>query len=212
MPEPARLVSRDAIHTVAEQAQWSTSYAIFMAISGILGAVALLTNSVPILIGSMVVAPVLPPLALIAFAVVGGELRLASRGLLVALSGLVIAMLAAMLTTWLLNVTNVIPPETNLFNKPLLEERVTPGWYSVVAAIAAGIAGTFAIMQQRTDTLVGVVAALALAPAAAASAIALISGDLVRTLGGLMLLGINIVLIIVIGVITLLVLRPDQQS
>ncbi len=75
-----------------------------------------------------------------------------------------------MLMTWVMNVTGVIPPETNLLNKPLLEERVHPGWYSVAAALAAGVAGTIALPKQKTDTLVGTVAALALVPAVRSAA------------------------------------------
>ena len=70
---------------MAEQATLSASYLVFMATAGVLAAVALLTNSVPVLVGSMVVAPALAPLALISFALVGRKPRLALRGLGVAL-------------------------------------------------------------------------------------------------------------------------------
>ncbi len=205
--EPVRA---ETVQRVAEQAELSTTYVVFMAMAGVLAAVALLTNSVPILIGAMVVAPALAPVALIAVALVDRQPRLAVQGLWTALVGLLVATGCAMLTTWLMNVTNVLPPETNLLNKPLLEERVHPGWYSVAAALAAGVAGTIAQTKQKTDTLVGVVAALALVPAAAAAGIALLSRDPVRSLGGLGLLGINVAAIVLAGVLTLLVLRPDQ--
>lgn len=180
--------------------------------AGILGSVALLTSSVPILIGSMVVAPAFDPLALVAFALVGKRPRLVWHGLWVAGVGLLIATLAAMVTTWLMNVTNVIPADTNLLNKPLLEERLNPGWYSATSGFAAGVAGTFALVKQKKDTLIGVLAALALVPAAAAGGIALLSGDPSRALGGFLLLGINVTLIVLMGAGTLLVLRPDQKE
>lgn len=41
----------------------------------------MLTNSVPVLIGAMIVAPVFLPLALVTFALVAGHWRLALRGL-----------------------------------------------------------------------------------------------------------------------------------
>ncbi len=121
-------------------------------------------------------------------------------------------MLFALVTTWLLNVTQVIPPETNLIDKPLLEERLNPGWFSVAAALAAGIAGTVALIKEKTDTLVGVVAALALVPAVAAASIALLSNTPLKALDGLTLLGINVGLIIVSGILTLVVIRPEQQD
>ncbi len=201
-----RTISHEIVKQVADQAAMTPAYLVFMAMAGILAAIALLTNSVPILVGSMIIAPALPPLALVAFALIRGQLRLALRGLGIGLLGILLAGVCAMLTTWVLNLTNVIPPDTNLLNKPLLEERVHPGWYSLSAAFAAGIVGTVALANQKTDTLVGTVAALALVPAAAAAGIAFMSSDPLRGLGGLLLLGMNVGLIIAMGIIVLLIM------
>ena len=210
--KPDGIVSQRTIKKVAQQAQLSTSYLVFMAMSGVLAAIALLTNSVPILIGSMVIAPALPPLGLVSLALVAKKPKLALEGLKTASIGFLIAMIFAMLTTWVLNITHVIPKETNLIDKTLLEERVKPGWYSVIAAIAAGISGTIALVKQKTDTLVGVVAALALVPAIAAAGIAFLSEDPVRGFGGLFLLAINIGFIIVSGVFTVIIIRPERRN
>jgi uncharacterized hydrophobic protein (TIGR00271 family) len=182
-----------------------------MASSGVLAAVALLTNSVPILVGSMVIAPVLPPLELVSLAVVHRRSDLVARGVWTAGVGLLVGVVGAMVVTWLLNATNVIPPATNLVNKPLLEERVTPGWYSVIVGVAAGVAGNVGTVEQRTDTLVGVVAAVALLPAAAAGGIALLSGSLAKAWGGFVLLVVNVVAIVIAGTATLLV-RYRRES
>ena len=206
------LVSDRTIKKVAQQAQLNIFYLVFMAMSGVLAAVALLTNSVPILIGSMVIAPALPPLGLVSLALVVKKPKLALKGLKTAFIGFLVAMIFAMLTTWLLNLTNVIPEETNLINKTLLEERVKPGWYSVIAAIAAGIAGSVALVKQKTDTLVGVVAALALVPAIAAAGIAFLSKNPTMGFGGLFLLAINVGFIIISGIFTVIIIRPEQRN
>lgn len=197
----------EALEHVNGQVGLKPSYFVLMTMAGVLSAVALLTNSVPILIGSMVVAPALPPFALIAFALVSRQLPLARRGLWTGLLGLIAALVAATFTTWLLDITGVIPKETHLLEKPLLEERVRWGWYSAIAGLAAGIAGTLALIDQKVDTLVGVVASLALVPVVGAIGIALLSSDASRSFGGLVLLSINVVLIVVAGVLTLLVMR-----
>lgn len=111
-----------------------------------------------------------------------------------------------------MNASNVLPVEANLLNKELLEERVSPGWWSVAAALAAGVAGTLALAENKGDTIIGTVAALALVPAAGAAGIAFMSEDPSRALGGLLLLGINVGLIIVMGIVTLLILRPRRRS
>ena len=203
-------ISDRTIAKVNQQAQLDNTYLVFMAMAGILAAVALLTNSIPILIGSMIIAPALPPLGLVSLAIVAKKPHLAIQGLKTAIIGFIVSMIFAMLTTWLLNITNVIPPETNLINKELLAERVKPGWYSVVAAMAAGIAGAIALVKQKTDTLVGVVAALALVPAIAAAGIAFLSKNPAMGFGGLFLLAINIAFIIICGVLTIIIMHPEQ--
>jgi len=51
-----------------------------------------------------------------------------------------------------------------------------------------------------------------LVPAAAAAGIALLSGDWGRALEGFSLLGINVLLIVLGGIVTLFVMRPDQPD
>lgn len=205
-------VSERTIANVSQQARLTSSYLVFMATAGVLAAVALLTDSIPILIGSMVIAPALPPLGLVSLAIVANKPKLIVKGFKTALLGFAISMLFAMLTTWILNVTQVIPAETNLLNKQLLEERVNPGWYSAIAAMAAGVSGAIALVKQKTDTLVGVVAAVALVPAIAAAGIAFLSQDPIRGFGGLFLLAINVAFIIISGILTIIILRPEQED
>ena len=188
---------------VNEQVSLDTSFLVLMAMSGVLAAVALLTNSIPLLIGAMVVAPALTPLELVSAGLAANRLKRAGFGTWVAFVGLLAATVGAVVTTVVLNVTGVLPPATNLIEKPLLEERVTVGWFSVVAAAAAGIAAAIATDEDRTDTLVGVVAALALVPAAAAGGITLLSRMPAKASGGLLLLVVNAVLVVITGTVTL---------
>ena len=206
----SKVVSDEVVERVLRLSDFDASYILLMATAGILSAVALLTNSIPVLIGSMVIAPAFAPLALVSFAVVNRQFELVWEGLITALLGLAISMSAALATTWVLTTVHVLPSEAELLNKTLLQERVSPGWYSVVTAIAAGIAGTIALTERKTDTLVGVVAALALVPAGVAGAIAFLSEDPVRGWGGIALLGINVVLIVVSGILTLIGFKPTE--
>jgi uncharacterized hydrophobic protein (TIGR00271 family) len=175
-----------------------------MGLSGVLVSVALLTDSVPVLIGAMLVAPAFPPLALLALTLVLGRWATARYALLAVATGLGIAVAMAALTTWFLNVAGIIPEYANLVRQELLEERVRPGWYSMVVALAAGTAGMLAAIRNRLDALIGTIAAVALVPAGGAAAIAFVAGDPGRTLGGAVLLVINVVLIVATGMTVLL--------
>ena len=205
-------VSTETVEQIARQARVTPTYLVLMACSGVLAAVAFLADSVPLLVGSMVVAPALPPLALVAFAVVGRRIGYVGKGLSAAALGILLAALCSVVAAWLLNITGVFPPESNLVNKALLEERVNPGWFSAVAAVAAGIAGTLALANNRSDTLVGAVAALALVPTAAAAGISLLSGDPVASFGAAGLLAINVFVIVLAGIVTLSLVKLDDAE
>lgn len=198
------MLSEENIDETASEARFTGSFALFMGCSGVLAAVALLSSSVPILIGSMIVAPLLPPLALVPFALVSRRRAAAARGLGVALAGLAIAFVTAWVTTAVMEVAGVIPPDMVLLDQPLLQERVRPGWWSVAAAVAAGLAGTTAQAHAKTDTIIGTVASLALVPAIGATAIALYVGSPDEALGGALLLAVNVGLIVAMGVVALL--------
>lgn len=182
-----------------------------MALAGILAAVGLLTNSVPVLIGAMLVAPAFAPLALLALAIVLGRWPLAVHSLKVSVVGLIVAVASAILTTAFVNALGIIPVEANLVQRELLEERVRPGWYSMAAALAAGSAGMLAEIRNKTDTLVGTVASVALVPAGGAAGIAFLSGDAARAAGGLILLAINVILIVVTGMMVLLAIGRGRR-
>jgi len=198
-------IHNELVLRAALEGALTPTFVLFMATSGMLAASAFLTNSVPVLIAAMIVAPVFSPLMLLCYGLVGGQPRLALRGLGTALLGIAIAVALAMLTTWVLNVTGAIPKTSNLLHHPLLEERVRPGWYSAITAIGAGLVGPVALAKRKMDVLVGTVAAVALVPAACAAGIAWMSDDPLRALGGLSLLVLNLGFIVGVGLLTLLV-------
>ena len=57
-------ISNEVILRLYNEGKLTSSYLALMALAGILTSVAVLTNSVPVLIGAMVIAPALPPVAL----------------------------------------------------------------------------------------------------------------------------------------------------
>lgn len=193
----------EMVFNIDHQVERSGTFYAMMGCSGVLTAVALLSNSVPILIGAMVVAPLLAPIQLIAFGLVSGHFSLAFKGLRITLGGFLFAVLLVGITTFIFNKTGIIPEDANLVQRPLLEERVRPGIYSLIVPLAAGIAGTLSIVKKKMDALVGVVASVALVPAAGAGTISLITGDYARAIGGFTLFFVNYLLIIGVAIMVL---------
>lgn len=204
MTQASPLLDGEALDKTASQVAASGSYLLYMASSGVLAAVALLSSSVPVLIGAMIIAPLMPPLALVPFALVAGKPSEAIRGMRVALVGLALAFVAAWMITAVMDVLGVIPAEVVLLDKPLLQERLRPGWWSMAAAVAAGLAGTVAQAHAKTDTIIGTVASLALVPAVGATALALFAGAWRPALGGALLLVLNVGLIVAMGIVAVL--------
>jgi uncharacterized hydrophobic protein (TIGR00271 family) len=200
------------IEKIAAQAKLKPSYLVLMGMSGVLAAVAFLAHSVPMLVGAMVVSPIFPPLALVSFASISGLFSWAARGFGAAFVGMLVATICATLTAWALDVTGVLSAESSMVSSQLLKERLTIGWFSPVAAVAAGIAGAIAVSQDKYDTLIGVVAALALVPAAAAAGIALLTQDFAHASDGLLLLGVNALCTVAAGAVTFLIIRPEDEA
>lgn len=201
-----RNVSEELLERANTQGSFDSTFAALMSVSGVLTAVAMLANSIPILIGAMVVAPAYNPLARFVVTIAAGERRQALRAFATTMAGLTLAVAAASLTAWLIyrmGVSDRLP-----LDQPLLEERVRPGWYSMFSALAAGIAGAIATIKKKLDTLIGTVAAVALVPAGGAAGISLVGGEPLRALGGFVLLGVNILAIVGMGLLVVAVSRP----
>lgn len=204
-------VDNAIILRAARQAELSASFLVLMGVSGVLAAISFATNSIPLLLGSMVIAPVFPPLVLFIMGFSGGQEKLALRGLGTALLGIVVATVCATLASLALAFFDMVESRQALLASPLLEERVRPGVYSILAAVAAGIAGTVGYVRNKTDTLIGTVASVALVPAAGAAGISFAGGDPLRALGGAVLLVMNLIAIVATGLLSVVVMRPRAE-
>jgi len=75
------MVIDDVIEQTVKETRLTPSYLMLMAMSGILTAISFLNNSIPILLGAIIIAPILPPLELIGFAIAGKKINLPLREL-----------------------------------------------------------------------------------------------------------------------------------
>lgn len=174
----------------------------FVVLSSILSCVALVAGSVPVLIGAMILAPAFDPLIAIAFALLNRNWELLRQALLSSLAMFGTSFVVCLITVWALSVTDAVPLVLVAAGEPMIAERLTVGYHSVVIALAAGAGGALASASDRQSNLVGVVVALALVPALAAAAIAFESGILPGW-GGLALFAMNVAGIVIAGVLVL---------
>lgn len=177
---------------------------VLICASGLVACLALLSRSVPVLIGAMVMAPVFSPLLAIPFGIFNRDWAMLWRGVWVTAALFAMSFVVCYATAWAVVRFDPIPEDLAIAGPDMISERLTVGWHNVATALAAGAAGALAAAAGRRESLLGVVIAIALVPALAAAAIGFQEPDLDEW-GGLQLFAINVVSIVAAGVVTLYV-------
>jgi uncharacterized hydrophobic protein (TIGR00271 family) len=147
----------------------------------------------------MIVAPLMTPILGTALAIVLADRRNALRSLLLVLTGalLVVAM------GFLLGLLSPVP-EVAATNDQVAQ-RVDPHLVDLIAALATGAVGAFALVRSDiSDTLPGVAIAISLVPPLAVVGLTLESRAPAQAAGALLLFGTNVASIIAMGTVVLL--------
>lgn len=196
---------------VFESATLSISFLVLMTIATMIAAVGLITDSIVLIIGAMVVGPEYGPLAGICVALVEGRPRLAARSLQAVAVGFPIGIAAAALLTILLRLTGIAPDVLLPAEHELTLFVSEPNWYSVIVAALAGIVGMLALVGAKSGVLVGVLISVTTIPAAANVGVAAVYGDWAGMLGAAAQLAINLLAIVASGVAVLWVIRRARR-
>lgn len=206
--------------STSEDSKLTWSYLIFIIIAVQLAGIGIVTDSVVIIVGAMVVGPEFGALAGLALALVDRRWKLARRAVLALLVGFPLAM-AVTATAAAISVSiGLFDPADVLSNSNSTEFIYHPGWYSVIVAVLAGAAGMMSLIGRKSSALVGVFISVTTVPAAGYVAVALVLGQPDRALGSVLQLLLNIVGIVVSATVVLLIYRfkvrrapsPSQYS
>ncbi|MGC2122911.1 MAG: TIGR00341 family protein, partial [Xanthobacteraceae bacterium] len=161
---------RDAIRTsIREASRPSGTFWVMNALATVIACYGLFSNSAAVVIGAMVVAMLLGPIAGIALGLTDKDHALLGAALSCLVGGI----------AWILLVAVVIGAIHR--DAPLTEEiisRTSPTLFDLMIALAGGAAGGIATVSPRIGAaIVGVAIATALVPPLAASGILLARGD-----------------------------------
>jgi uncharacterized hydrophobic protein (TIGR00271 family) len=187
----------------SESAELSGAFLAFMVLATAIAAVGILTDSVVLIIGAMVVGPEFGPLAGICVAVVQRRLALARRSLKALIVGFPVAIATTCLGTLVLRATSLAPEELEPGNHPTTLFISEPNRYSVIVALLAGTAGMLSLSTAKSGALVGVLISVTTIPAAANVGVAAAYGEWGEFGGALAQLLINVGCIVAAGVATL---------
>jgi uncharacterized hydrophobic protein (TIGR00271 family) len=193
-----------------EEAAPSFTFMGFMVIATLIGAMGILTDSLVLIIGAMIVGPEFGPLAGISVATVERRWGLVFRSAGALAIGFPAGITAAFLMTLILDWTGVAPDAISASREATLFIS-HPDTYSVLVAVAAGAAGTLSLTTAKAGALIGVLVSVTTIPAASNIAVAAAYRDWREWRGAMLQLVVNLVAIIAAGVITLVIERWAYQ-
>ncbi len=198
---PERIGREELYEDIKDAARCSRVYLTMVVLSTIVAAVGLYYNSVAIIIGAMVIAPLLGPNVALSLSTALGDLALLRHALLTALAGIATTMVLSVIIGVLLNVD----PAT-----PEVASRNAVGMGDIAVALASGAAGALAFTTGVSATLIGVMVAVALLPPLVVFGLLLGGGYPAMAMGALSLFLMNLICVNLAGVTTFMVqgIRP----
>ena len=163
------------------------SFYLMVVISTIIAAYGLLANSTAVVIGAMLVAPLMGPIFGIALGSETGDRRLLGLSLVYEILGVVLAVAVSALI-------GLIPLRMDFGSE--IVARTQPTIYDIIIALAAGLAGTYAMVDERiSPALPGVAIATSLVPPLATCGLCLSVGKWDWAFGAFLLFFANLLAI-----------------
>jgi len=191
-----------------------TSFLSMIFLSAVIAVVGLLMDSPAIVVGSMVIAPIVGPVLTATVGAATGDQRMLLDSIWLQAGGLAMAVAGATLFSGIVSLTGFMPKQLAVTSIELIGVRLSPGLLSVTVGLASGAAGAFGLTTKGPTSLIGVMIAAALIPAAATTGIAIVWREPRLALGSLLLLVVTMVLINLGSAAVLLAMgyRPDESG
>jgi len=193
---PGRIGREELYEDIKDSARLSRVYMAMVALSTVVAAIGLNDNSVAVIIGAMVIAPLLGPNVALSLGTTLGDLSLLRQGLVTALAGVGAALALSVLIGVVLNVDPTLSEMAS-------RTRVGPG--DIAVALASGSAGALAFTTGISAVLIGVMVAVALLPPLVTSGLLLGGGHPALAMGAFSLFLVNLICVNLAGVTTFLV-------
>jgi uncharacterized hydrophobic protein (TIGR00271 family) len=167
-----------------------------LTLAGLIAIAGVLTDSTATVIGAMIIAPLGTPILGIGLGIVTGHLSLVIRSILWVLVGLVIVVALGLVFALF-----VATPES-LASNSQVEGRTSPSLMDLVAALATGFAGGFAMCRKDLSAVLpGVAIAISLVPPLGVVGVCAGQGLWGDALGALVLFLSNVLALVIAGTI-----------
>ena len=169
----------------------SFNFHFMLGLSAIISTLGLIANSVAIIIGAMIIAPLMGPIVGMAFSVAMGNRKLLRRSSFTLLKGLILTIAISWLTASVIGLETVESEVLSRTNPTLIDFGI---------AMAAGMAGAFTQTRRSiADAIPGVAIAVALVPPLSVIGIGLALKEQEIAVGSSLLFLTNLICIIFFG-------------
>ena len=177
-------------------------YWVLLSLAAVIATAGIVADSTATVIGAMIVAPLMTPILGTVLSVVTGD-----RANLVRSLGLVAGGVVAVVgIAWL--VALLVPIDVVADTNAQVAARVHPRLIDLVAAIATGAVGSFALVRSDvSDTLPGVAIAISLVPPLAVVGLTLEAGARGQAAGAMLLFLTNVGAILLTGLVVMAIYR-----
>ncbi|MEI7057331.1 DUF389 domain-containing protein [Nocardioides sp. CCNWLW239] len=193
--------------TVGDRGRNLTAFWVLLVLAAIIAAAGVVADSTATVIGAMIVAPLMTPILGTALALVLADRRQLATNIALVLG----AATAVIVIGYAIGLTVQI--DVVAATNSQVSGRVSPRLIDLLAAVATGMVGAFALVRPDvSDTLPGVAIAISLVPPLAVVGLTLESGEAGEAAGALLLFGTNVAAIIATGTAVMLAARVRQVA
>lgn len=168
-------------------------YLVMTVISASIAALGLMLNSPAVVIGAMLVSPMMGPIVALGFSLALLDFSQLRKSLTSIIVGVILALCVAILLVLL---SPLKEPTSEIL------ARTRPNFFDLLIAVFSGVAGAYAVIRQRGDTIIGVAIATALMPPIATVGFGLGTGNLSIAGGAFFLFMTNLVAIALSATLT----------
>lgn len=184
---------------VGDRGRNLSAFWILLLLAAVIASAGIVADSTATVIGAMIVAPLMTPILGTALAVVLADRRRLRQSVALMLCGAA----SVVVIGFLLGL--VVQGDVVAASNSQVAGRVSPRLIDLVAALATGLVGAFALIRSDvSDTLPGVAIAISLVPPLAVVGLTLEAGAVDESVGALLLFGTNVAAIIFTGMVTML--------
>jgi uncharacterized hydrophobic protein (TIGR00271 family) len=190
-----------------ETARKLSRFWTLLALSAVIASAGIVSDSTATVIGAMIVAPLMTPILGSVLSIVTGDGRNLARSLALVVAGAVLVVAIGLVVGLL------VPSDITAETSSQVAGRVHPRLIDLVAALATGAVGSFALVRSDvSDTLPGVAIAISLVPPLAVVGITLDAGAYGESRGALLLFLTNVGAILLSGLVVMALYRVRRTT